>query len=361
MATLSSLNLNNRIVRTPLDTSSIPLKAVTDKMKVSKSMSYSKAQGEEMGLKDADSEAVSFYLLNHLIADLQVRKGDHGELTEDEEKLVKVYFKNVNEQAKRMFYYVLAICTRESRHTQTGTAVGTKEKFGTTKGLILNKFNTLIRKTGSDGAVSQLLDHTPNIDLGTFVSHLEYLFFQGSFGGGYGGPKWGEVAKTLRKCVHGEMSLELMIDCAYNLSHNNGPIFNKGMWYNGYSHQFIEILDVQRSGQMPVYVNDIIEKQGSHISEFSTEAHTLGLKVCPELFKGYTDWYVVEASGSVGKYNTHKEQQVMTHGESEKFKEAAAVQKIKVEKAEKAKAEAKKDIIDFGFSQFKKFELQRSE
>ena len=119
MTTLSSLNLNNRVVRTPIDTSSIPLKAVTDKMKVSKKDVYGNPSSESMGLKDADSEAVSFYLLNHLIADLQVRKGDHGELTEDEEKLVKVYFKNVNEQAKRMFYYVLAICTRESRHTQS--------------------------------------------------------------------------------------------------------------------------------------------------------------------------------------------------------------------------------------------------
>ena len=88
---------------------------------------------------------------------------------------------------------------------------------------------------------------------------METVFYKGGFGSSFGGPAWGEVAKTLRMFVGGEISLVLMADVGFALAHNNGPIFNKGRLYTGYHDTFTLILDVQRAGQIPHLVESYLE------------------------------------------------------------------------------------------------------
>lgn len=343
MATLASLNINNRISRTPLDTSSVPLKSITLKMKLDKGTTSNPIP---------DREAIEYYALNHLIADLQVKRGEHCELTKDEEALVKLYFDVINGQAKRMFYYLLAICTRENRHSKGGPDF--HKEFGEKKGKILDTFKDQNTQCNSQGAINNLFDNTPDIDLGTYVSYLEFVFFQYGFSSSsFGGENWGEIAKVLRKCVHGEMSLELMVDCAYNLSHNNGPIFNKGMWYNSYHHTFIQVLDIQRSGQMPTFLNT----QSIYIkTDVMNKILELGQKVSPEIFEKYVDWYVVEASGSVHKYPIEISKQKELYGVSDKHKEIEEKNK----KVEEKHIQVKTKSLHLGFATFEQIKLQRS-
>ncbi len=336
MATLASLNINNRISRTPLDTSSVPLKSITFKMALDKGTTTSPVP---------DREAIEYYALNHLIADLQVKRGEHCELSQDEEALVKLYFDVINGQAKRMFYYLLAICTRENRHSRSGPDL--REEFGEEKGQVLEAFKVKNTTCNSMGAINNLFDNTPEIDLGTYVSYLEFVFFKYGFpSSSFGGKNWGEIAKVLRKCIHGEMSLELMVDCAYNLCHNNGPIFNKGMWYNNYNHTFIQVLDIQRSGQIPTFL---------HTQSIYATTPTmikiveLGMKVSTEVFGDYVDWFVVEASGSVNKYPIEKKKQEELYGVSEKGKQ----EKVK-------QVQLKHKTVFLGFATFEQIELQRS-
>lgn len=336
MATLASLNINNRISRTPLDTSSVPLKSVTVQMKVDQSTT---------SCPTPDQEAIEFYTLNHLIADLQVKRGEHQELSQDEEKLVKLYFDVINRQSKRMFYYLLAICTRENRHSSGGPDL--YEEFGKKKGTALVKFRDKLHKQNSNGAVNHLYNAPPELDLGTYVSFLELLYYKASFPScNFGGKNWGEVAKVLRKCIYGEMSLELMVDCAYNLSHNNGPIFNKGMWYNNHQNSFIKVLDIQRSGQMPTFLNtQIIYSQ----TKTMVNILSLGKQTSPDLFGEYVDWYAVEASGSVHKYAGEKQKQEAKYGLTEKIiqKEEQGIQKEKTK-------------LCLGWATFELVEMQRS-
>ncbi len=70
----------------------------------------------------------------------------------------------------------------------------------------------------------------------------------------YGGPKWGEVADCLRSYVTGQTSAEALLDTAFTLAHNNGPVFNKGYIYKHHTNRLIQILDIQAKGQIPQWV-----------------------------------------------------------------------------------------------------------
>ena len=87
--------------------------------------------------------------------------------------------------------------------------------------------------------------------IGKFCEALAWQFYHCKWAGGYGGKKWGVVTDCLVRFVKGEFSAEMMMDTVWTLSHNSGPIFNKGQFYGMYGHNLYRILDVQRSGQVP--------------------------------------------------------------------------------------------------------------
>jgi hypothetical protein len=93
-----------------------------------------------------------------------------------------------------------------------------------------------------------------------------------------------------------------MLDTGFALCHNNGPIFNKGLVYTGYSGEIRTMLDVQRAGQIPQLVNDAVNKwvylpnvPVSHL--FKTHEKMISLLGGP--FQEHVDWLKVQQAGAL--------------------------------------------------------------
>lgn len=240
------------------------------------------------------------------------------------EPVVQSFFDDSSALADRMFHYLMLICTRETRH---GSYVESKcktmvNKFGEKSLAYFHEY----AKTSKPQAVSTLLaieEHWPGVDLGTYTTWMVWMFNRGKFPGGYGGKAWAEVAEVLRKVVHGEITWEMMIDLAFNSAHNNGPIFNKGMLFQGYTHQFKTLLDVQRGGQMPMLFSeeDIYGKQwfehrpSKLLEEFVAFDHLF----LPTMSTNYVDWCLVKELGAVTSLSGQVKYQIATYGENEEL------------------------------------------
>jgi hypothetical protein len=239
----------------------------------------------------------------------------------------------------RAFYYLLLICTRESRHNKSlpHDLAKIEAKFGP-------EVAQFIKSSG--GAESKihkaLLEKPPVTTIGDFVKCLQWQFYHSKWSPGYGGKAWGKVTDCLVSFVTGEYSAEMMMDTVWTLSHNNGPIFNKGHLYGMYnSHKLLRILDIQRSGQIPQAI-----ATDSAVAHY---AHPDLVKIMAALaehfpeINGVVDWFKVEALGAVGHYPQEKmKQATLTPEGLAKLKaEQEAAAELAAEKAAK-KAQAEK-------------------
>lgn len=286
-----------------------------------------------------EKDAISFYFLNHAYSTLQL-KFDHQEPLNEYNEIADMYFSEaIGEATLRAFYYLLLICTRESRHVHKSNDFHTKLKAK--YGQVLHDFNVNL-PSGSNGAAQKIKSSPPPVPLGQYTDHLVYTFYKGGFSGGFGGKAWGKVADCLNDFVHGKISAEAMMDTVWTLCHNNGPIFNKEMLYGHYTNDLKIILDVQRAGMMPgliadykrgvQYINSI---ESQHVALFDKAAVLL-----PEFQDMYVDWDMVEALGSIGKYSHFKSKQYAKHGESPAAKlsqEKAAEAQLAQQKAQEKK------------------------
>ncbi len=299
-----------------------------------------------------EKEALKFYMWNHAVAEVQSRVAPMQPLGEYLPILEK-YHENVNDSAERLFGYLLLICTRESRHLK-GSLKPISTKFG--KGC--GGFNSKIKGGGSMAAVSQFFQTPPNVSIGNYVKSLQYLFYHGQFSGGYGGPNWGAVSDALVSYVTGDYSPEMMLDTGWTLCHNNGPIFNKGMYYDSYNLQSIRrILDVQRAGQIPQMIGSSAIA-GQYISAGLQTDYFKIAKILGECFEGYVDWFMVEELGSMGSYESEKHEQEAKHGLPTKV--AAKVAAMKEAHLEAKKAELEKYFEIHPGLKVEKFVMERA-
>lgn len=257
----------------------------------------------EYGHKVPEDQALRFYLLNHLVAELQANKARYEPLDSKEATLLHDYITEVELQARAMFTYLILICTRESRHAQmTSDLEGKLEKSHP------NSFKVLkdVKGLGSSGAASYLLNTDVDTDVVDYCKLLKRCFYKAKWSSGFGGVAWGGIADVLYAFVAGDISAEMMIDQGYHLAHNNGAIFNKGMVYLMYTHDLKTILDIQRSGQIPNLINhpkalmkDIINQ--NHITKLEGLLKTHGHLVEP--FPP-VDFKKVMSLGSLGTYHS---------------------------------------------------------
>jgi len=259
-------------------------------------------------LVSPEKEAIMFYLNNHILSVVQSTTGIDEPL-EDKLKLITYYQSELSKASVRMFYYLLLICTRESRHVygsfKWDNAI---KKYG----LPSIDFTKSIADESSSGAVTRFRESGLVASLGDYTGHLVNLFFTGGFSGGYGGEAWGKVAEVLHKFVTGEYTAEMMMDTAFTLCHNNGPIFNKGMLYTGYdSYEIVKILDVQRSGQIPQLVAN---KESPFITNDHIQAGGDACHILGACLSGHVDWFMVEDLGSMQKYPDKKHEQKNKYG-----------------------------------------------
>ena len=271
---------------------------------------------EEAGLLIPEVAAIQFYLLQHAMSDIRQRFGP-DEAMGDVTKIVEMYHELGVDLGQRMFVYLLLICTREARHTVGNPLFHNKvgKKFG-------HKFKAFmdeISGTNSDEAIAGFLTKPPAMGLGLYCEGLTYLFYNGKFIGGYGGELWGKVAETLEWFVKGEISAEMMLDTAFTLAHNGGPIFNKGLAFHTYDAGLLMlVLNVQGSGQIPQFIDSIGDypQNGPAVTPETLSMYKTCRALLGDSFGGQIDWFKVDQLEQATGYLYHvmKEKQVELFG-----------------------------------------------
>lgn len=249
--------------------------------------SYKEAQKSTLPERDA----ITFYALNHLSAIIRRNFTTHEELPMWAQNVMERYQLELRTQGQRMLNYMALITTREARHCHNNKSyVGPHlEKFGQE----VVDFKKILAGSGSEGAVVKFLETPPQTTMGNFFNSLVFTFYKGGFGGQFGGKPWGMIADTLASFIDGKTSLEMMLDTAYTLAHNNGPMFNKGMMYQHYTNDIYKVLDVQRAGQIPELV---LDKTLNHLSSGVYDIVAQVRDVYPNEFGSEVDWNKVVAA-----------------------------------------------------------------
>ncbi len=288
----------------PVDMSAVPLQQVTKALvgfeKLSNIFVLYPEAGMEPGEKpmgNPEEDALLFYMTNHAATLVQQRVQPLQPLGELAAPL-RTYKANLVVRSFRMFYYMLLICTRESRHDHSDKSGSKYQAFASKYPQSIRKFHKEIQGSGSTAAAQALRDEPPECTLGEYTSFLTDCFFQGSYSSGFGGKAWGKVAEVLRDFSIGKLSAEMLMDTAFTLCHNNGPIFNKGMLFSQYGQDIYKILDVQRSGQIP----QLVASKGVSITPRVQSTWKMLQSVLGDEFTGEVDWVKVESLGSLKKY-----------------------------------------------------------
>ena len=283
-----------------------------------------------------ESEALWFYVQQHAMSLIE-RSRDSEEPLADFLPFVEKYHNTAQIKTLRMFYYLLLICTRESRHMKGYGKADLFKKYPDIKSF----HDMYVQDSSADSAVNAVLKNAPDVTLGEYTNFLVDAFRMPDYDGGFGGEAWEEVATPLRDFVHGKISAEIMMDTAFTLAHNNGPIFNKGMLFNNYNGSSLQmILDVQRSGQIPQLI--------AHPQPSVTKYITADLKKYVEEFanlesgfSGEVDWSLVkDIHGSISFPSLVKKE-----AEGGIKAKLAAMKKAAEDKAKKLKAQAAKAAL----------------
>ncbi len=257
--------------------------------------------------------ACRFYSMNHLSSMIRQARLPYEPLGPGLTQTLETYYSQSTADAYRMFFYLLLICSRESRHVHGGYDWSkAAQKMGASSAQYAKTIG------GESGVIDKLTNSPPPCTLGQWTEHLVNVFRYGHFNGGFGGPDtWGSVADCLHKFVIGQYSPEMMLDTSFTLAHNNGPIFNKNMLFSwsgtASAQELLKILDVQRAGQMiPFILNNGYAHADPGLPDLLKHGVAHGDFEVP----AYVDWYVVEALGALGSYGAMKAQQVQKYGPS---------------------------------------------
>lgn len=298
---------NSRIVHQSRDMGKLGVKKLMDAFKPRFT-----SMAEE--LATPEKHAVQFYGLNHAMALIATRHHPMEPLPAEVLHVVEQYHRTTALNAVRCWYYLLLICARETRHTHSGSThwATFRTKFGDD---IHDYFKSYIQGQSSGGVVQNLTSvNPPDVPLGRFTEAMAWNFHNGPFSGGYGGPKWGNVADCLDRFIRGITSCEIMMDTVWTLAHNGGPIFNKGMLFKNYGQNLYRILDVQRAGLIPeaVLFDPAIASKNSEMQSMMKWLKS----EFPDRVGDYVDWVKVKALGAVGSYGGEIASQIAKHGAS---------------------------------------------
>ena len=298
------------------------------------------AKNADNNMANPDQQAVTFYAFMQMFGIMGRRYDANEPLSEDDTVILQNYEQWLKNEAIRAAMYLLVIIIRESRHAHDSYAKDTKIGQETSP-----KAVEWLRKHKSGENYSSLWTDPPACTFGQLVTAIRRFFYEVPFSSNYGGKPWGGIADCMESFVFGRTSLEVMLDTNWTLSHNNGPIFNKGMLYKGYDHARLKyILDVQRGGQI---MQGILEEH--NVLNYATSSGMKHLvtqfaKRYPEEFKvPYIDWYAVEKLGAVNSVEMYQKQQNQKWGLSPAAKALQEAEEAKVKAFyEEQKAQAAK-------------------
>jgi hypothetical protein len=200
------------------------------------------------GVADIHEDTILFYLHSHAQHLIEARRDLTEALPADEAKLLEAGYRDRSQIAMRMFYYMLRITGEEGHYGRARS-----EEF----------FDYIEEQTSPEATewLRNLLggnaEHIPTsetIKLGDAVRAVMGAFDYAGWSSSFGGARWSAISQALHDAVRGKSTLELMVDNALTLCHNNGAIFNKGHNYTRYEQGFYDILDIQACGQIPALI-----------------------------------------------------------------------------------------------------------
>lgn len=255
------------------------------------------------GVKRPEVAALNFYAGNALWAELLKRFAPDEPMPQWAVNMAKWYVSTASEAAQRLIYYLLLIITREARHVYGSINPQVETKFGVGFLQFLMKLKSI---NDSMAAKDVFLHEAPNMRMADYAKAISFIFHEGSFGGSFGGQPWANIADVFGALIDGSFSPEMVTDVSWALAHNTGPIFNKGMTYTHFNKsKLLQILDVQRSGQIPEYLTS-----GNEVDSFSDELITaiyeikVAMDNMPSAFGKEVDWDKVHKAGAVGNYQS---------------------------------------------------------
>lgn len=284
MDTLAQHNL--RPVKTCIDMSGADLQYVAGGYQQARDTL--KARDKKI-MSNPERDALWFYTQQHALS-LISRAVDKDEPLGKFEKFVTRYHSDTQLKALRMFYYLLLICTRESRHARTTN--GHLDTLLEKHPGIAEFYRIHVRGVEKMTVADNIVKCAPMVTLGRFTNFLVDAFEIPHYQDGFGGEAWADIAHPLNDFVHGKISAEILLDTAFTLAHNNGPIFNKGMLYNNYS-DLSKILDVQRSGQIPQLVANHYNEYSKHV-DGNLRTYVDKFAKLHDGFDGPVDWRQVK-------------------------------------------------------------------
>lgn len=299
------------------DMSKAPLqglvKAISDFQNLDNAYDWLEVTGKnEKPMGDPHKDAIITYMLQDAVFQIQKRV-DPLEPLGKYLPVLELYHEQTALRATRIFYYLVLICARESRHSNTDSHDVEQKDLRSKWGDSVVDFHQKLRKLNESLAVEKFLTEAPSVPVKLWLGFMAEHFRKHSYGHAFGGKKWAAIADVAYEFATGAKPAQLMLDVSFALAHNTAPIFNKGMLYHNSTTELIRILDVQRSGQVPQLVADgdcKTAKSGDVLLVFNSIKQAI-----PEFGQpGYVDWYKVEELGSVHKYPGEKKEQLASHG-----------------------------------------------
>ena len=288
-----------------------------------------------------EPDALWFYVQQHAMG-LAERNLDLDEPMGDYQEYVEKYHEVGQRKVMRMFYYLLLITTRESRHAKSGTG---KTKLYQKYPNIVDFHNNYVQDSSASSAIQALIDNAPDITLGEYTNFLVHAFTLPGYYGGYGGKAWSAIARPLNDFVQGKISAEILMDTAFTLEHNNGQIFNKGMLYhNGNGSVLHKILDVQRSWQIPQLIAHHYSDLNNYVTSDMRQYVDKFMRIDAG-FGGRVDWLQVKNIHGTPCYHTEIQAQEAAQGNQSWKQKLIAIKAAAVEKAAKLKAKAAKAAL----------------
>lgn len=230
------------------------------------------------GQKSIDATAVEYYLSSHALHLLQNKYPKEEQMPENVYLAISKQKESLNEIAMRVFYYLIKICPEEAQFGQERNA-GIYDFISNSVSPRAAEYAKSILSRGGSAP--------KDLTIYEALKSVEMIFRFAQWTPGFGGLAWAQITQVALEVVSGNNSLDLMVDKAFTLSHNNGAIFNKGHFFSMYTRDFYSILDIQASGQIPQAINE--KKISGHDNEDVKNCFKLFLPFCQKEFKAPFD------------------------------------------------------------------------
>lgn len=250
------------------------------------------------GQENIEAAAISFYLSNHGFHLIEAANAPTEELSPEHAMLAKEHVVLTSKMGMRMLFYILTIAAEEAALEQERKPNFFDFVESATSPDAAKWLKMIMERSDGRGGMLGSEKTCGKATLGQCVKALELCFRFGRWSYGCGSLPWAIVTETAGEVIRGTNSLELMVDKAFTLCHNNGAIFNKGHQFTRYVSDFYAILDIQASGQIPSAIAAGLRSSGFD-SPVVKAIHQKYAKAFPEEFNKKYDPSLIKSMEEV--------------------------------------------------------------